>query len=104
MRAPGGTGVGAAVSVNYADVTNQGLHRRIHDQAGGLVIQADTADRNLQFDPSSKVDTANDTIDAGSSGLRTGDAVAYNNGGGTDVGGLSNGTDLLRQRSERRQA
>ena len=52
------------------------------------------ADHSLDFDPTAgKVDTGKDTIDAGTSGLRTGDAVVYHHGaGGTDVGGLTDGT------------
>ena len=37
------------------------------------------------------------------SDLHTGDAVAYNNGGGTSMGGLTNGIDLLRHRPDQRR-
>ena len=45
------------------------------------------------FDPSAKVDVAGNTIDLGvGHGLKTGAAVAYKNGGGTDIDGLKRGT------------
>ena len=46
------------------------------------------------FDPTSaNVDLTNNTIDLVTAhNLKTGDAVIYKNGGGTDIGGLKNGT------------
>ena len=45
-----------------------------------------------EFDPSAKVDVGADTIDLGvGHGLKTGDAVIYNSGGGTVIGGLVDG-------------
>jgi hypothetical protein len=85
----GGTGVGAAVSVNYAKATNLATVGSAVISAGGLDVEATQADRSLGFDPANKVSTTNNTIDVGQSGLRTGDAVVYHNGGGTSVGGLS---------------
>src|SRR5262249_24529629 len=48
----------------------------------------------VEFNPSSAVDTTNDTIDLGGThGLKTGDAVEYKHGeGGSDIGGLTDGT------------
>ncbi len=48
----------------------------------------------VEFDPTSAVDTTNDTIDLGSEhGLKDGDAVEYKHGeGGADIGGLTDGT------------
>ena len=49
----------------------------------------------MEFDPTKAVDIAKDTIDLGSdSKVKTGDTLTYGHGeGGTDIGGLTTGTD-----------
>ncbi|HUJ88277.1 MAG TPA: LEPR-XLL domain-containing protein, partial [Burkholderiales bacterium] len=91
--ATNGAAVGVAIAINYADVTNLAYAGATTISAGALTISASTGERDLTFDPSSKVSTGDDTIDVGDSGLRTGDAVTYDHGtGGSDIGGLSNDT------------
>lgn len=46
----------------------------------------------ITFDPSTAVNLTNNTILYTSHGLVTGNAVVYNNGGGTSIGGLVSGT------------
>src|SRR5262249_39280210 len=74
---PGGTGVGAAIAINYATDTNLAYIGSSTIHAGGLSLGATTAGRDMTFDPSSKVNATDNTIDVGDSGLRTGDAVVY---------------------------
>ncbi|MEP0981787.1 Ig-like domain-containing protein [Leptolyngbya sp. FACHB-17] len=44
----------------------------------------------FEFNPSSKVNVSNNTITIASHGLKTGEQVFYQNGGGTSIGGLIN--------------
>ncbi|MBD1822859.1 DUF4347 domain-containing protein [Cyanobacteria bacterium FACHB-DQ100] len=44
----------------------------------------------FEFNPSSKVSVSNNTITIASHGLKTGEQVFYQNGGGTSIGGLTN--------------
>src|SRR5207245_7250963 len=86
-------GVGAAIAINYAQDTNLAYIGTSTIHAGGLSLGATTAGRDMTFDPSSKVNATDNTIDAGGSGLRSGDAVVYHHGdGGSDTGGLTDGT------------
>ena len=81
-----------AVAINDATATNLAYVGASNIAAGGLAISATSAARDLTFDPTSKVSIGDNTIDAGASGLRTGDAVVYQHGGGgTDIGGLTDG-------------
>ncbi|HET7338954.1 MAG TPA: hypothetical protein VFK22_05355, partial [Candidatus Dormibacteraeota bacterium] len=90
---PGGTGVGAAIAINYAQDTNLAYIGTSTIHAGGLSLGATTAARDMTFDPSSKVNATDNTIDVGDSGLRNGDAVVYHHGNaGSDTGGLTDGT------------
>lgn len=88
----GGTSVGVAIAVNYAKETNLAYIGSSTLNVGGLDVEATEADHVLKFDPNSKVDVGNDTIDAGP-GLRTGDAVVYHKSGASaSIGGLNDGT------------
>ncbi len=65
----------------------------VGDLLGLLESDDDSA---LEFDPSTGVNTATDEIDLGIAtgevhGLRTGDRVTYSAGGGTAIGGLTDG-------------
>src|SRR5512135_1994684 len=82
----GGTGVGAAVSVNYAKDTNLAYIGQATISAGGLDIEATQAERDLSFDAATKV--SGNKIDVGQSGLRTGDAVTYDANKGTPITGI----------------
>ena len=91
-----GTTVGVAVTVNYATNTNlayigssTGGSKII---AGGLDIEATTAERKFAFNPAATVDLAHDSIALGDNNLRTGDSVEYHHGaGGADINGLTDG-------------
>src|SRR4029077_17029034 len=86
----GGTAVGAAIAINYAEDTNLAYIGQSTVEAGGLTLGAARAARDMAFDPASKVNATDNTIDAGDSGLRSGDAVVNRHGdGGSDTGGLA---------------
>ncbi|MGD8420264.1 MAG: hypothetical protein PVJ78_07525, partial [Gammaproteobacteria bacterium] len=55
-------------------------------------VMADREGGTQTFDPSSKVDNSENTIElAAEHGYTAGDALVYNNGGGTSIGGLNDG-------------
>ena len=65
--------------------------------AKGDTLQANTGGFSLNYEPAtfaaSAVSTTNNTINLGyTDGLSTGDAVVYNNGGGSSIGGLTSGS------------
>ncbi|HVC84584.1 MAG TPA: LEPR-XLL domain-containing protein, partial [Solirubrobacteraceae bacterium] len=95
QTASGGTGIGAAVAVNVATVTNQATIGNDIIKAQGVTLQALDA-RTYTFDPSASGVLSGDTLDLGSGAaqsLVTGDAVVYHHGaGGTDIGGLTDGS------------
>src|SRR6202008_2691543 len=83
----------AAIAINYAEDTNLAYIGQSTVEDGGLTLGAARAARDIAFDPASKVNATDNTIDAGDSGLRSGDAVVYRHGdGGSDTGGLTDGT------------
>ncbi len=96
VSAAGGTSVGAAVSLNVSNVTNQATAGKSPLSSDGMVIDATMAERNLAITPTSTrtVDIATDTVYVGEtlSDLSVGDEVTYRNGGGTNIGGLTAGT------------
>jgi phage-related protein len=53
------------------------------------------AEDTYTFDPASAVNTTNNTIDITTANFENGTDVIYNNGGGTDIGGLTNGTTYI---------
>ncbi len=88
-----GDGVGVAVAVNKADLANQAyIAGTATVTSSGLTVTADMTKRGATFDPSSKVDLTAGTIDVGNQGWETGDAVTYSAGGGTAIGGLTDGS------------
>ncbi len=82
----GGVAVNGALSGN---VINNTVLTEID---GSTVHTAGGADTVETFNPAGTVSTANDTIDLGAGhGLQTGDAVVYDSGAGTVIGGLTDG-------------
>src|SRR6185312_6571252 len=86
-----GTSVGVAIAVNYAKNTNLAYLGGSTFTAGGLDVEATTAEQAFAFDPTTAI--TNDTIDLGVTGLHTGDKVTYNANGGGVIGGLTDGKD-----------
>src|SRR5262249_30238682 len=90
-----GIGVGAAASVTLITKDTQafiGQNAEVH--ADGLTVDTITVKQGrvpYQFDAVANVDLGADTINVGSPGLVTGDEVIYRNGGGNDIGNLSDG-------------
>ena len=90
-----GDAIGVGVAINIAHENNEasvGAGATVN--ADGLTIDATMAGREVDFTTSliPVVDIANDTIFVGASygGLKTGDKVAYHNGGGgNNIGGLT---------------
>src|SRR5690606_35759593 len=89
----GGTAVGAAVGVNVADVTNEAsIGKGSTVTAQGLTVSATMAERDVAFDRAEKATVGDGTIDLGANHLfQTGDAVRYENGSGSSIGGLTDG-------------
>ncbi|MEH2109077.1 DUF4347 domain-containing protein [Nostoc sp.] len=76
------THVGTDVVINANNIS-------VQSRLGKPVSTEDTS-----FNPANAVNNAKDTINLGKdSGLQTGDQIVYLNGGGTDIGGLANGTN-----------
>ncbi|MDZ7965043.1 MAG: DUF4347 domain-containing protein [Nostoc sp. DedSLP03] len=76
------THVGTDVVINANNIT-------VQSRLGKPVSTEDTS-----FNPANAVNNAKDTINLGKdSGLQTGEQIVYLNGGGTDIGGLANGTN-----------
>lgn len=91
----GSVGVGAAVAVNAVDAQNTAHLGNSTVTADGLVAEALMADRTVKLQTATipVVDTDKDTIFLGlDHELATGQEVEYKNGGGTSVGGLTDGT------------
>ncbi|WP_392533892.1 DUF4347 domain-containing protein [Nostoc sp. C117] len=55
---------------------------------GKITASGSSVGKNLDL---ANVNSANDTITIANHGFKTGDEIVYNNGGGTDIGGLNNG-------------
>jgi len=88
--------VGAAVALNVANLDVIATTGASTITADGLTVSSTMASREMDLDISSEdiVLTADDTIYVGEpEGLTTGEKVKYNNGGGSDIGGLTSGTD-----------
>ena len=121
VLAAGGVGVGAAVGVDVSTKTTKaylGQNANVEADGQGAGITVDTgaittgitaaptfvSGAGAQF-ASSAVSTGSGQINLGtSSGLRTGDRVAYSKGnGGTVIGGLGGQADVLRPRYRWRQ-
>ncbi len=95
-----GTGVGVAVGVNLADVSNRAsigddTHRPMVSM-NGLTVIADMATRDAKtFDAAAVnvVDASADTIAVGTNSFKTGDQVRYSKGaaGNTVIDGLTDG-------------
>ena len=93
----GGTSIGAAIAINVAHMNNEGSVGAGSVVVGdGVTVEATMVDEQIDITSSTIpiVDTDNDTIFLGASygGLKNGDKVTYNNGGGTSIGGLTSGS------------
>ncbi|MFC1895392.1 LEPR-XLL domain-containing protein, partial [Thermodesulfobacteriota bacterium] len=87
--------VGAAVALNVATLDAVATTGASMITADGLTVSSTMASREMDIDVSSEdiVLVDDDTIYVGEpEGLSTGEAVTYKNGGGTDIGGLTNNT------------
>ncbi len=107
----GKVSVAGAVAVNIEQASSKAYigNGRIITTGGALTIKSSAnidgtaaADGSAvigatEFDPTTTVDIAAETINIGASGgLKTGDKVTYNHGdGGTDIKGLKNGTSYF---------
>ena len=93
--ASGGTGVGIGVSVEVANETNEAyIGNGTTIKAGGLTVKAGMASRSIPVATTTVpvVDTTKNAIFLGlGTGLTSGNAVTYSDGGGTAIGGLTNG-------------
>ena len=91
----GSAGVGIAVAINIADLSNFAYLAGNADLTAPTVeVESVVEGRKWSFDPASDVDDGSaETIDLGAPhGFLTGDAVVYDDAGGTAVGGLTDGT------------
>lgn len=89
--APTFTGVGTYIEAK----AYSGNIDELDDQGSGSWqrVAFDRVNRvSFGFDPTTTVNTGTDTITETAHTLATGDSVRYANGGGTDIGGLTNGT------------
>jgi hypothetical protein len=86
------TAVGIGVGINVVEAPRTAEIAGDATAATSLTVEAVMHDRALVFNPGA-VDTDAETIDLGAPhGLRTGDAVVYENGGGTDIVNLTHET------------
>ena len=92
----GDPGVGVAVAINYVDIDTKAWLGDVDITAGTITVEARKDERSYEFDPTGSgiVDSSAETINLGENhGLRTGDVITYNAGGGnTAIGGLEDGT------------
>ncbi|MCK9231126.1 MAG: hypothetical protein M0P18_10660, partial [Syntrophales bacterium] len=85
-------GIGAGIVVNYAEVTNTAFIGTGADvTADGVVIEAVMTRVDKPFDLTDVNDTRGSIVLGADHGLHTGDAVIYDNGGETSIGGLTGG-------------
>lgn len=91
-----GTSVGAAVAVNAAETFNNAFIADASVAADGVTVEAVMTERKLDIDTLTTVDLDGNTIFVGDAqGLTTGEKVVYRNGGGSNIGGLTDGTDYF---------
>ena len=85
-------GVGVGIGINFAMVNNSAsIGSGAVVNAAGVVVEAGMAEVAKPFALTSVYENR-DSIDLGKdNGLRTGDAVVYDNGGGSSISGLTNG-------------
>ncbi|MFM6155609.1 MAG: beta strand repeat-containing protein [Sphaerospermopsis kisseleviana] len=94
----GGITVGVSLSeVNSNPIINTYVGANAIIDAANVTVQSrlgnPIAISNNKFDPSVAVNNTADTITFGKDhGLQTGNQVTYSNGGGSDIGGISNDT------------
>jgi hypothetical protein len=91
-----GDAIGIGVAINVAHENNEAsVGAGASVTADGAIIYATMASEEIELEPTTipVVDIANDTIFLGAShgGLKTGDKVTYDNGGGTSIAGLTSG-------------
>ena len=65
----------------------------IGDTTGNFKLLDDVSSYILTFNPASELDLSADTITDYDHRFITGQRVVYNNGGGSNIGGLSSGTE-----------
>ena len=94
----GGTTVGVAVAVTQAQLLNTATIADAAVRTDGVTVDATMAARDIAVTPVAlpTVDVAADTIHLGAQdGLKTGEKVRYSHGGGSAIGGLTDGTDYF---------
>ena len=90
---PSGDAIGVGVAINVAFETNEAsIGEGANVTADGATIEATMIDEEIDLTPTTIpiVNTTDNTIFVGANygGLKTGDKVYYDNGGGTSIGGL----------------